>query len=70
MVDLSKFLPNKKILSEVKTLNYNQICSQILSLFSANCKINGPIFDVIISSNSEKAYTMLAYQQIQLSILK
>ena len=32
MVDLSKFTSNKKILNEVVVLDYNQVCSPILSL--------------------------------------
>ena len=31
IVDLSKFISNKKILSEVIALGYNQVCYQILS---------------------------------------
>ena len=31
IVDLSKFISNKKILSEVIALSYNQVCNQILS---------------------------------------
>ena len=31
MVDLSKFTFNKKILSEVVALGYNQVCNQTLS---------------------------------------
>ena len=32
MMDLSKFTSNKKILNEVVVLDYNQVCSPILSL--------------------------------------
>ena len=32
IVNLSKFISNKKILSEIVALNYNKICSQILSI--------------------------------------
>ena len=32
MINLSKFTSNKKILSEVVVLGYNQVCSQILSI--------------------------------------
>ena len=32
MVDLSKFIFNKKIFSKVVILSYNQICTQTLSL--------------------------------------
>ena len=31
MMDLSKFISNKKISSDVIALEYNQVCSQILS---------------------------------------
>ena len=32
MVDLSKFISNKKILNEIVALGYNQICTQTLSV--------------------------------------
>ena len=32
MMDLLKFTPNKKILSEVATISYNQVYSQILPI--------------------------------------
>ena len=32
MVDLKKITSNKKILSEVVVLSYNQVCSETLSL--------------------------------------
>ena len=40
MVDLSKFTFNKKILSKVVTLNYNQFCSKILSKQKSRILIN------------------------------
>ena len=33
MVDLSKFISNKKILSGVVILGYNQVCCQTLSIY-------------------------------------